>query len=203
MPNRDKITKKHSEAEALYKKILKQSNDANAWINLALIYGATHRESMAIDAYNSALLIAPDNIQALGNMGFLLYQQGDLAKAEGLLQSALRADKNYLPAIRNLASLYLKQKRIREAVPLVRQLCVIQPDKSTELKLALLLIELENYAEAKEILFKLQEWGQLQFLMRRSGHWDGLDEVDAKCLRAIRQNPQCTDEPHALTNIPT
>ena len=78
------------------------------------------REAMA--AFDKAIAANPKNAEAHNGLGFSHLLLGQKEKAERSLKEALRLQPDLSKAVRNLASLYHRQERMKEAIPLWEQL---------------------------------------------------------------------------------
>jgi tetratricopeptide (TPR) repeat protein len=63
-------------------------------------------------------------------MGFIANKEGDHAAAERFLEQALQADPNYDEAMLELASVKMAEKKLGEALPLLRQCTKLSPKPS-------------------------------------------------------------------------
>ena len=86
----------------------------------------SYHEAMA--AYNEAIAADPKNAEAHNGLGFCHLLLGQEEKAEKSLKEALRLQPDLPKAVRNLASLYHRQERMKEAIPLWEQLTEMNPN---------------------------------------------------------------------------
>ncbi|MDR2213502.1 MAG: hypothetical protein LBE21_07750 [Pseudomonadales bacterium] len=178
--------KRYEESELIFNKILTLGEDYESYVALGSIYLSTGRKDAAIRAYVRAMDIS----QTLPNE----------PATHGLV--GLNTDKNYIPAIQNLASLYTEQRRHKEAIPVIQRLAGLTQNKSFYHVLGNLCQIVRDYANAEDAFFKAEAWGELQFLLRERGRWDQLDEVDLNCLEALKREEPHTSEPMALIHMP-
>jgi len=80
----------------------------------------SYQEAMA--AFNEAIAADPKNAEAHNGLGFCHLLLGQEEQAERSLKEALRLQPDLSKAVRNLASLYHRQERMKEAIPLWEQL---------------------------------------------------------------------------------
>ncbi|KAL6583701.1 hypothetical protein OROMI_002990 [Orobanche minor] len=80
---------------------------ASVWNTLGLILLRTGRLQSAVSVFSSLLEIAPDNLDALGNLGIAYLQGGYLEHSEKCLQDLLLKDQNHPAALINYAALLL------------------------------------------------------------------------------------------------
>lgn len=90
--------------------------DADEWLAAALEYDADDRtRAEAIDAYDRALCIDPQKLDALLNCGTLCYEEGNLKKAADYFSRALQVDPDNALAHFNLGSVLEEVGRLEAA----------------------------------------------------------------------------------------
>ena len=105
--------------------------NAGEWLATALEYEAdAHTRDEAIEAYDHALSIDPQNLDALLNCGTLCYEEGNLKKAAEYFGRALRVDPDNALAHFNLGSVLEEVGRLEAARLHLRNAVRIQPDYS-------------------------------------------------------------------------
>jgi len=105
-----------SELRERVRVIAKPGPNADEWLATALEYdagGETRAE--AIDAYDHALCIDPQKLDALLNCGTLFYEEGNLKKAAEYFERALQADPDNALAHFNLGSVLEEVGRLEAA----------------------------------------------------------------------------------------
>jgi len=105
-----------SELRERVRVIAKPGPNADEWLATALEYdagGETRAE--AIDAYDHALCIEPQKLDALLNCGTLFYEEGNLKKAAEYFERALQADPENALAHFNLGSVLEEVGRLEAA----------------------------------------------------------------------------------------
>jgi tetratricopeptide (TPR) repeat protein len=105
-----------SELRERVRVIAKPGPNADEWLATALEYdagGETRAE--AIDAYDHALCIDPQKLDALLNCGTLFYEEGNLRKAAEYFERALQADPENALAHFNLGSVLEEVGRLEAA----------------------------------------------------------------------------------------
>jgi len=105
-----------SELREQVRVIAKPGPNADEWLATALEYdvgGETRAE--AIDAYDHALCIDPQKLDALLNCGTLFYEEGNLKKAAEYFERALQADPENALAHFNLGSVLEEVGRLEAA----------------------------------------------------------------------------------------
>jgi tetratricopeptide (TPR) repeat protein len=139
---------------------------ADDWLAAALEYEADgEKKSEAIDAYERALSVDPNNADALINCGTLYYERGNLAKASDYFQRALALDQENALAHFNLGSVLEEVGDVEEARRHLRQAVRLDRDYSdAHYNLAFVCEKLSALAEARE------HW-QAYVKLEPSGPW--------------------------------
>jgi len=103
--------------------------DAGEWLATALEYEAeSDNRGEAIEAYDRALCIDPQNLDALLNCGTLCYEEGNLKKAAEYFGRALQVDTDSALAHFNLGSVLEEVGRLEAARLHLRQAVRLEPD---------------------------------------------------------------------------
>ena len=125
---------------------------ADDWLALALEYEADgKKKAEAIEAYERALLVDPQRIDAVINCGTLYYERGNLDKASEYFQRALALDEENALAHFNLGSVLEEVGEMEEARLQLRQAVRLDPDYSdAHYNLAFVCEKLSAFAEARE-----------------------------------------------------
>ncbi|MBN1867709.1 tetratricopeptide repeat protein [Candidatus Sumerlaeota bacterium] len=95
--------------------------------NLGLTLLAMRRESEAVEAFEKAIEIDPDFLEALNNLGLAWTQYGS-SKAREAFEKALEADPEFFDALVNLGSLCYREGNLPEARRLWEKACALKPD---------------------------------------------------------------------------
>jgi tetratricopeptide (TPR) repeat protein len=96
--------------------IAKPGPSADEWLASALEYEAYYEtRAEAIDAYDHALCIDPQKLDALLNCGTLFYEEGNLKRAAEYFERALQADPDNALAHFNLGSVLEEVGRLEAA----------------------------------------------------------------------------------------
>ena len=90
--------------------------------NLGMAYAETGRDTDAIAAYNRAIAIDPTISVAYYNRGNLYRDRARQEEAIASYQAAIQHDPKFIFAARALASVYLKEKNYRAALPYLETL---------------------------------------------------------------------------------
>ena len=105
-----------SELRESVRVIAKPGPDADQWLATALEYEADDgARAEAIDAYDHALCIDPQKLDALLNCGTLFYEEGNLKRAAEYFERALQADPENALAHFNLGSVLEEVGRLEAA----------------------------------------------------------------------------------------
>lgn len=110
------VLKRYAEAESTLKSALRLAADAPAWTQLGLVEQAQGKASDAAAAFEKAIQLDPDMVEAYNSIGSLCLGQGEVKQAEAALRNAIRIQPNYAPARNNLANLLASTGRLDEAV---------------------------------------------------------------------------------------
>lgn len=103
-------------AEAAYRQILQDDNqNTNALAALVRIFEHTGRPREAISALIALAQLQPDNMQWSMRAALLSLRLGQVAEAEELLLTVLRVDPGFPGAANNLAAIYRRQGRDKDA----------------------------------------------------------------------------------------
>lgn len=92
-----------------------------ALYNLSKVYKLSNRAAEAIDTLSRLLSIEPGNVQALNEIGVLLYGQGALEPAVHALEIAVTLNPTFEMAYRNLYATLYAGARYEEAVQVAKQ----------------------------------------------------------------------------------
>jgi tetratricopeptide (TPR) repeat protein len=140
-----------SELRERVRVIAKPGPNADEWLATALEYdagGETRAE--AIDAYDHALCIDPQKLDALLNCGTLFYEEGNLKKAAEYFERALEADPENALAHFNLGSVLEEVGRLEAARLHLRHAVRLDPSyPDAHYNLAFVCEKLGAYNEAR------------------------------------------------------
>jgi protein O-GlcNAc transferase len=113
---------RYAEAEQKYKIILLyKNNNANAWMNLGIIYYLTERYQEAIEALSKSLEIDPSKASLHYSFGLVLEKMSNFAQAIQAYRQAIFLDPKHTDAYNNLGNILLKIGHIQAAQDVYRQ----------------------------------------------------------------------------------
>jgi tetratricopeptide (TPR) repeat protein len=126
--------------------------DADQWLATALEYEAAgETRAQAIDAYEQALCLDPEKLDALLNCGTLCYEEGNLKKAAEYFSRALRVDPESALAHFNLGSVLEEVGRLEAARLHLRNAVRLDPNyPDAHYNLAFVCEKLGAYNEARK-----------------------------------------------------
>lgn len=131
--------------------IARPGPDADEWLATALEYEAEDEtRAQAIEAYDRALCLDPQKLDALLNCGTLCYEEGNLKKAAEYFGRALQVDPENALAHFNLGSVLEEVGRLEAARLHLRNAVRIDPSYSdAHYNLAFVCEKLSAYGEAQ------------------------------------------------------
>ncbi|UCG98341.1 MAG: tetratricopeptide repeat protein, partial [Burkholderiales bacterium] len=107
-----------------------------------------HRD--AVEPLRRTVELAPDDAEALCNLGMALHEIGELPQAEDSLRQAIAMKPDLVEAHHNLGRLLLERGRLAEAEPCLRRALELKPDLAAALNtLAAVLLRSGRAAEAE------------------------------------------------------
>ena len=96
--------------------LAKTQENELAWTMLGHIESDLDQDSLAVVAYNKALDVNPNTVEAITGLGIISRKKGDLNEASDYYYEAIRIDPDYAEAYSSLVVINLKQKKFDEAV---------------------------------------------------------------------------------------
>jgi tetratricopeptide (TPR) repeat protein len=117
--------------EALRNLTIEYPDVINNWVNLAKKYEQVGQYSRAIRAYNSALMIQPQNLSIHTNIGNLYYLQGNADLALTKYESVIQRDSTVTDALLNMGVVYANMGNYSKAKNAWQR--VLQYDPQNEL----------------------------------------------------------------------
>ncbi|HEY6129358.1 MAG TPA: tetratricopeptide repeat protein [Candidatus Acidoferrum sp.] len=140
---------------------------ADDWLAAALEFESNGKKAEAIDAYERALIVDPEQADALINCGTLHYESGNLERASECFGRALALDEENALAHFNLGSVLEEIGEMEEARRHLRQAVRLDPNYSdAHYNLAFVCEKLSAFDEARE------HW-QAYIKLEPTGPWCG------------------------------
>jgi tetratricopeptide (TPR) repeat protein len=141
-----------SELDQKVRVMTRRGPDADEWVATALEYEAEgETKAQAIDAYEQALCLDPEKLDALLNCGTLCYEEGNLKKAAEHFSQALRVDPESALAHFNLGSVLEEVGRLEAARLHLRNAVRLSPNyPDAHYNLAFVCEKLGAYNEARK-----------------------------------------------------
>lgn len=140
-----------SELEQKVRVMARRGPNADEWLATALEYEAEgETRAQAIEAYEEALCLDPNKVDALLNCGTLCYEEGNLKKAADYFSRALRVDPESALAHFNLGSVLEEVGRLEAARLHLRSAVRLDPNyPDAHYNLAFVCEKLGAYNEAQ------------------------------------------------------
>jgi len=172
-------------------------------INLALTLAAQAQDGAAVDAYQKAIALGPQEARVYNNLGNLLKKLKDFSGAESNYRQAIETNASYALAHKNLAMLLQDAGRIDEAEISLKRALQFNPD-SADFLLAYgdMLERLHRLAQAEDAYRQGRHWDSLQYIKRQRADWDQLDEIDAAAMLQVTSAHTGTVSTWSLLGMP-
>ena len=101
--------------------------DDRVWYNVGTLYGMNANTEKALEAFDYALTLNPNQVSALYNQSILLYNMARYADAEDSLRRFLEAEPDDFSAICYLALCCLEQEKLEDAITTLRKALKLNP----------------------------------------------------------------------------
>lgn len=108
--------KEMSEAGQVLQKVVAKKQSWQAYNGLGIIADMKGKHKQALLYFDKAGTIAPENPEILNNIGYSLYLEGQLKKAQGYFLWAIKLDNGFKKAIYNYALTLARQRHYDEAL---------------------------------------------------------------------------------------
>lgn len=108
--------KKMSEAEQVLSKVITKAKSWKAYNGLGIIADMKEEHKKARLYFDKAGTISPDNPEILNNIGYSLYMEGEIKRAQGYFLWAIKINKMFKKAIYNYALTLARQRKYSEAL---------------------------------------------------------------------------------------
>jgi predicted O-linked N-acetylglucosamine transferase (SPINDLY family) len=126
-----------------------RNRDASIPYNMGIIHSLEGKHRLAIEAYDLALKLKPDYVEAFINKGAIYNEIEDYVLALEALDSAIKLNKNYYEAYSNKANALYELKRYDEAISLYDKALILNPEYAEGWSnKGVALYELKRYEEA-------------------------------------------------------
>jgi tetratricopeptide (TPR) repeat protein len=119
---------KDEKAIDVFKRLIELEPSASSYSFMGLSYRHLGRFDEARKYFEAGLKKDPHNASCLFNLGYIEERQGNKARAEELLQQALRYKPDMPEALLELANLRIDAKKYEEAAPLLRKFVKVSKD---------------------------------------------------------------------------
>ena len=122
-------TQRYSDAEKLAMSITQEfPKHQLGWKVLGALYGQSGRNSEAVNANQTAIVLSPHDAEAHNNLGNTLKELERLDEAEASYTQAIALQPDYAEAYFNLGNTLQKVGRLDEAIESFKQAIVFKPD---------------------------------------------------------------------------
>jgi len=118
---------KIDKAKDTFQTLIQVDPSARSYAFMALCYRHLGRFDEAVKYLEQGLKADPHDVSCLYNMGYIASRQGQYDLGEKWLKQALDVDPNYPEALLELANLKMHQKKLEEALPLLRKCARLHP----------------------------------------------------------------------------
>jgi tetratricopeptide (TPR) repeat protein len=108
-----------------------QPDDAEANYSLGMLYAQQNQLQQASDSLQKAATLRPGYPEALNNLGVIYVRTGDYEHAEEQFKTCIRLTPSFGQSYLNLAQLYAIRHEKQQAIQILQQLLVLQPQNQT------------------------------------------------------------------------
>lgn len=193
--------------KAMTEAVRLQPNNTHFLTNFVEVLRKADRPAEAIAIGKRAVQADPNNAGAHSNLGLAYYDAQDLIEAEAAQQRAIALNPDFGPALNNLGSIARDNEDPEAAIAYYRQATRADPAYAEAANnLTAVLIETENYGEAREIVdARLKVNAQDPELQRNLGRLhmidNDLDAAEAAFRKAIGLNEGKADGYVGLSQV--
>lgn len=117
-----------SEAEAYFAQVLTLQPGAESHNSLGIVLKAQGKYEAAVEHYQQALALKPNQPEVLSNLGNALKETGQLEAAIAAYQQAIAINPNYAEAYNNLGIAYKEQNDLAGAIACYEQAIRLKPN---------------------------------------------------------------------------
>jgi tetratricopeptide (TPR) repeat protein len=151
---------------------------------LGLVYAAESQDARAVEQLELAVRLKPDSAAAHTNLAAGLFHSGKLEAAQGHFRRALQLEPGNYDANHNLGELYIRSKRVTEAVPLLEKAQEVHPSYDNGYDLALAYFQTGKLNQARQLvqnLLQTKNTGELHNLLAQ------IDEQSGDFVPAVNE----------------
>jgi len=126
------LSKSGSDAKAmeLYKEVVDLGDDAKVHVELGNIYANKGMYDQALEEFQKAVEINPNNFVAHNNIGIIYRKKGQLENAMEEYRKALRVNPNYPLTYNNIGNIYLDRGQYDTAIEYYSKAVNLDPNKA-------------------------------------------------------------------------
>ena len=118
----------------------------------------TTKKILSVIANLDELVLTPDQLPLLNDLGFFLLKKGKLEEAERIFKKAVELAPENITALENLGMCFLQQNKNTEVKECFEKIIKIDPENTAALHtLGIALIELEEFEECEKCFRKVLE----------------------------------------------
>ena len=154
-----------------------------AWKVLGAVLGTTGRKSEAVDAYQTAVALSPQDAGAHNNLGNTLKALGRLDEALASYNQAIALKPDYAEAHSNLGIIFQEFGRFNEAVASYAQAITLKPDYAeAHINLGIVIKKLKFNSSQPKLYHPLIQ-------MLNSGNFTRPNDLAPSILRLLKHDP--------------
>ena len=113
--------------EVLHKCIANNPEDKEIWIRIGLTHAKARQPKNALEAFNQANTIDPEDLEVTSNRITLLKDLGRLSEAESLINKLSAKNQQNVDIAQATAGLFLAQNKLTEATKIFQDICHKKP----------------------------------------------------------------------------
>jgi len=190
-------------AESSLIKAISISESGAFYGNLGLVYLCSGDFERAADAYRTSLHLDSSAPEICSNLANILCSFNRHDEALQYFRQAAQLQPDVAQSQFNLGLCLFRLRQTEEAEQVLRAVVRLDPaNAEARRRLADLLVESCRFEEAFEYYRAIGAWGWLQFAMRVSVSWTGIEDVDAALLRELKVGAASPVSPWCLLNMP-
>ncbi len=151
---------------------------------LGLVYAEQSQDAKAVEQLQIAVRLKPDSAAARTNLAASLFHSGKPELAEEQFRKALELEPRDYDANHNLGELYIRSRRMADAVPLLEKAQEIRPSYDNGYDLAMAYFVIGRLSQARQLVQNLEQiknTGELHNLLAQ------IEEKDGKFVAAVNE----------------